>query len=290
MRLSNTDSLFFDQLGPGESFLQEFNSPFYKISLDKRNQKAEIEVLTKTLHMKKIIGFILIFFVLACDDTLPDIEFAEIDPFIQETYFDDAVELYIREIVANPKHFNYNNPELDEMELNKILSVFQTVHNLQIPETDTVFNFYHIHALKCNSSKSIVMHVNTEAPEIIKLANGEIPTGNKQLDYLLKTYEFDSVRTSFSYPQFAWISVNTENTYNLLPIIKAFEKIPSIALAENNGGCFDGNNIKLERGVDKTTIDFSIGRGDCPAGCIYRKHWVFEVENGVARLVKVYER
>jgi hypothetical protein len=240
--------------------------------------------------MKKTFGFIFIFFMLACDNTLGDIELTEINPFIQEAYFDDAVELYIREIVANPKHFNYNNSELDEMELNKILSVFQAVHNLQSPETDTVFNIYNIHALKCNGTKSIVMHVNTEAPEIIKLANGEIPTGNKQLDYLLETYEFDSVRTSYSYPQFAWISVNTKKTYNLLPLINEFEKIPSIALAENNGGCFDGNNIKLERGDVKTTVDFSIGRGDCPAGCIYRKHWVFEVENGVARLVKVYER
>jgi hypothetical protein len=240
--------------------------------------------------MKKLFGFILISFMLACDNSLPDAELAEIDSFIQEAYYDDAVELYLREILANPKHFNYNDPELDETELNKILSVFQAVHNLQIPETDTVFNFYNIHALRCNGTKSIVMHVNTEAPEIIKLANGEIPTGNKQLDTLLETYEFDSVHTSYSYPKFEWLSVNTDNTYNLLPIIKEFEKIPSIVLAENNGGCFDGNNIKLERGDDKTTIDFSIGRGDCPAGCMYRKHWVFEVQNGLAKLVKVYDR
>ena len=240
--------------------------------------------------MKQFAWLLLFLFALACDDKLPEIELEEIDYYIQEAYFDDTVELYIREILGNPKHFNYNDPKLDEKELNKILSVFQAVYNLEIPETDTVFNFYNIHALKCNCTKSIVMHVNAEAPEIIKLANGEIPTGNQKLDYLLEIYEFDSVRTSYGYPQFSWISVNTEKTYNLLPIIKEFEKIPSIVLAENNGGCFDGNNVKLEREKDKTTIDFSIGRGDCPAGCIYRKHWVFAVENGLARLVKVYDR
>ncbi len=240
--------------------------------------------------MKQLICSILFLFMLGCDEQLPEIELAEIDPYIQEANFDDAVELYIREILANPKHFNYNNPKLNETELNEILSIFQAVYNLEIPETDTVFNFYNIHALKCNGTKSIVMHVNSESPEIIKLANGEIPTGNKQLDYLMETYEFDSVRTSYSYPQFAWLSVNTDNTYNLLPIINEFEKIPSIVLAENNGGCFDGNNILLERGDDKTTIDFSIGRGNCPAGCIYRKHWIFGVENSLARLVKVYYR
>jgi hypothetical protein len=239
--------------------------------------------------MKKLVFFILISVILGCDNTLPDSELIEIDINIQKAYFDDALELYLREISANPNHFNYNNPELDEKELNKILSIFQAVFNLEIPEIDTVSDFYNIHALKCNGTKSIVMHVNTASPEIIKLANGEIPTGNLQLDYLLETYKFDSVHTSYSYPQFEWLSVNTKNTYNLIPIIMDFEKIPSIVLAENNGGCFDGNNITLERGDEKTTIDFSIGRGDCPAGCIYRKHWVFDVQNDKASLVKVYD-
>ncbi len=239
--------------------------------------------------MKKIVLFILIFVLFSCNNALPEIELIEIYTNIREAYFDDAVELYIREILANPKHNNYSNPDLDEKELNKILSFFQAVFNLHIPETDTIFNYYNIHALKCNGTKSIVMHVNSESPEIIKLANGEILTGNLQLDYLLETYKFDSVRTSYSYPQFEWLSVYTKNTYNLIPIIMEFEKIPSIVLAENNGGCFDGNNIKLERRAEKAIIDFSIGRGDCPAGCIYRKHWVFEVQNGMARLVKVYD-
>lgn len=240
--------------------------------------------------MKKLALFILILIISGCNDTLPESELIEIDTNIREKYYDDAVELYIREILDNLNHFNYSNPNLDETELNKILTVFQAVFNLEIPEIDTISNIYNIHTLKCNGTKSIVMHVNTEAPEIIKLANGEFPTGNNQLDYLLETYEFDSVRTSYSYPQFEWLSVNTDNTFNLLPIIKEFEKISSIVLAENNGGCFDGDNITLERKENKTTLDFSIGRGDCPAGCIYRKHWVFEVQNNLARLVKVFNR
>lgn len=235
--------------------------------------------------MKRFSWMIPLLFLLGCNETIPELEWTEIDPYIYENYYDDAVELYVREIVANPKHFNYNDPKLDETELNQILSVFQAVYDLETPETDTVFNFYNIHALKCNGTHSIVLHVNAESPEIIKLANGEIPTGNKSLDYLLETYEFDSVQPSYGYPQFSWISVNTENTYNLLPLIQAFEKIPSIAVAENNGACFDGNNITLERKNTLATIDFSIGRGDCPSGCIYRKHWIFEVTNGVARFV-----
>ncbi len=239
--------------------------------------------------MKRIVWIVPVLLLLACNENLSDFELVEIDPVIQEAYFDDAVELYLREIHADKNHFNYNNPELDENELNEILSVFQMVYKLNLPECDTVFSYFNIHALKCIGTKSIVMQVNAEAPEIIKLVNSDFPTGNKQLDYLIETYQFDSVRTSYNYPNFSWLSVNTGNVYNLLPLMHEFEKIPSILIAENNGGCFDGNNIILERNRDDITIDFSVGSGDCPSGCIYRKHWIFEIRNGKARLLDVRE-
>ncbi|HRX12719.1 MAG TPA: hypothetical protein P5210_13755 [Draconibacterium sp.] len=71
--------------------------------------------------MKKLALFILILTISGCNDALPELELIEIDRNVRETYYDDAVELYIREILDNPNHFNYSNPNLDETELNKIL-------------------------------------------------------------------------------------------------------------------------------------------------------------------------
>ncbi len=130
------------------------------------------------------------------------------------------------------------------------------------------------------------MKVNPDAPEMINLVKGNIPTGNVKLDNILTSYGFDSVETSYNYPKFPWLSVNTDNFYNLKPIIEAFEKLSCVTIAENNGGCFDGNNITLERDNNQATVSFSIGRGDCPAGCIYRRTWVFKTNNNKATFLK----
>ena len=38
-------------------------------------------------------------------------------------------------------------------------------------------------------------------------------------------------------------------------------------------------HLRLQVTADRILLDFSIGWGDCPAGCIYRRHWVFGVDN-----------
>lgn len=234
--------------------------------------------------MKTIISILICFVVLGCvKERNSNIENIEIDSVIRNNYLDDARQLYVKEINNDSKHTNYNRALLDPNGINKILSVFQAVYNLKSPESDTVFNIYKIHTLKCFSLNSIGLKVNTSAPEIINLARGIIPTGDLKLDELLITYKFDSIRLSYSYPGFPWISINTKESYNLIPIINACEKLSSVIIAENNGGCFDGNNIVMTNEGEKATLDFSIGEGDCPAGCIYRKHWIFIIDNNIAR-------
>lgn len=238
--------------------------------------------------MKRFIGVVVFLFIISCEDDQLNLNQINIDPFLKENYLADCRELYVREILANPKHSNYSIPELDSNELNKIMAVFQLIYDLNLPERDTVFQYYSIHALKCNSLNSIVMKVNPYAPEIVNLIKGNIPTGNMNLDHILINYGFDSIETSYGYPKFPWLSVNTDHFYNLKPIIEAFEKLSSVTVAENNGGCFDGNNITLERDNNQTTVSFSIGRGDCPAGCIYRRTWIFQAINNEATFLKSY--
>ena len=238
--------------------------------------------------MRTIILVLICFLIIGCEkESISYRQDIEIDTFLLNNYLDDAKQLYVKEINADSTHPNYNIALLDSKKINKILSLFQAVYNLKSPESDTIFKVYKIHTLFCYSLNSIVLKVNTDAPEINNLSMGIIPTGDQQLDDLLITYKFDSVRLSYSYPSFPWLSVNTEESYNLIPIINAFEKLPSVLIAENNGGCFDGNNIEIINEGEKTTLDFSIGFGDCPAGCIYRKHWKFIIENQIAIFEKI---
>lgn len=69
------------------------------------------------------------------------------------------------------------------------MKIIEAVYVLKSPESDTVFNHYRIHGYNCYSLNSLYLQVQTDFPEIQNLANGIIPAGNSDLDYLLKKYQ-----------------------------------------------------------------------------------------------------
>lgn len=217
------------------------------------------------------------------------------DTTIREQYARDARLLYMHEIAQDSStHPNYTNPKLDTSGINEILDIIKAVHDLQIPERDTVFNVYDIHARYCYNFHAVNIKVDAGAPEIENLVNEEVPTGHAGLDSILTTYSFDSVKTYRSYPDFPWLSVYFSEEYNMIPIEKAFQDIASVINTEKTTAsktlcAGDGNTIKLTRNNGTATLTFSIGEGDCPAGCTYHKYWEFEVQNGHAEFIRTYE-
>jgi len=238
--------------------------------------------------MKNLIYLFLfsVPFIFSCNNDDWNID---IEPFIIDNYRDDAQSLYFQEILRDSTtHPNYNNINLDEGEIEKILKIIQAVYNLDIPEKDTVFNVYDIIARPCYSFNSINLQVDTGAAEIKNLVQGNRPTGSTAFDDILETYSFDSVRTSFSFPNFPWLNLSsTTREYNMLPFVDKFNQIQSITYTELSAGCFtDGNRITLDRNSDSATITFGVGFGDCPSGCFYHINWEFEVEDGIAKFVR----
>ncbi|TYA71506.1 hypothetical protein [Seonamhaeicola marinus] len=241
--------------------------------------------------MKKIllITALSVLFLNCEEDKMNENDNQKLDSFIIENYFFDAKQLYFHEIFQDSNHPNYQNEILDQNEIDKILKIIQAVYYSDSPERDTVFDIHKIHGYYCYSFSSISLKVDTEAPEIKNLVNKVIPTGETKLDDLLNLYDFDSIRTSYSYPKFPWLTIYTDKEFNMIPLEEEFKKVTSIEYAEFNKGCIgDGNTIELTRNDNSATITFSIGKGDCPAGCIYRKHWEFEVSNGSAKFIKTY--
>ena len=234
----------------------------------------------------------LVFVGYACqeDDSLIGYDHIDLKQFIIDNYTEDAKQLYLNEIFQDNNHFNYNEPRIDLKEVDKILKLLQAVYDSNSPERDTVFDVHQIHGYYCFSLSSMGLKVNTELPEIKNLSDGIIPTGNTDLDNMLATYNFDSVKTAYSYPNFPWLTVYTKHEYNMIPVEKGFSDLSPILIAEFNKYCIgDGNNISLTRSPFSATITFSIGKGDCPAGCIYHKYWEFNVQDGKAEFIKSYE-
>lgn len=242
--------------------------------------------------MKSIIVlalFVSLIGFTACENTDLDFNSLAIDTLISNNYSQDAKSLLMNEIITNTNHPNYYNPTLDTVEINKIIRIINAVYNLHSVETDSIFNFYKIHSYYCYSFSSINLNVDTNLAEIQNLSNGIFPTGNAALDNMLNTYQFDSVKTAFSYPSFPWLTIYTKNEYNMIPVERDFNNLPQILNAEFDKGCIgDGMNIKLLRTANSATIIFSIGWGDCPAGCIHHRYWEFNVTNNFASFVREY--
>lgn len=243
--------------------------------------------------MKNFIFIILIIFIFSsCEESesFPiDYDSIDLNAFIISNYKEDAKQLHFHEIFNNVNHSQYNNPVIDTNEVYKVLKIIQAVYNCDSPQRDTVFNVYAIHNRYGYSFSSIGLKVQTDSPEIENMVNGVIPTGNSHLDNILTTYHFDSVKTAYSYPSFPWLTIYSSKEYNMLPIEKEFNEISTIILAEMYHGSFDGNDITLERDSNSAVITFSIGRGDCPSGCMYHRYWEFRVLKDQAEFIRAYD-
>jgi hypothetical protein len=243
--------------------------------------------------MKRFIVLIVVFLSLySCRknaDNFSD-RYIILDEFITENYTYDAKQLYMHELLQDSTNPNYENPMINQSQVNQILKIIQAVYNINSPESDTVFNIYQIHSFYCYSLNSISLTVDPDNTGIYNLSRNSIPTGDPDLDYLLLKYEFDSVRTSYNYPESSWMILYTNKEFNFIPAEDEFSQLESVHSAEFNKWCIGGGNtITMERNGNTAIITFGIGWGDCPAGCIHHKYWEFTVTNGIAEFTRSYE-
>jgi hypothetical protein len=232
-----------------------------------------------TSNVLPINFLILVFLLFSCSKN------EKTDPYscnytdvVDSLYREDAQRILFAEIYADSMHEDRNNPYFDEKKVDQILDAFQAVYDLDIPERDTVIELYDIHVFPWLGMRSISIQTDTAAPEVKKLIHSE-PTGNDKLDSIVNQYKFTEVSVSLYYPEFNWITIIAEKPLNLFPIMEELENLPFFYQVGFGGGAIgDGNTIELNRDGQVFKLDFSIGWGDCPSGCLYRKHWVFVVD------------
>ncbi|MCB2220471.1 MAG: hypothetical protein KQI35_08760 [Bacteroidetes bacterium] len=224
--------------------------------------------------------FILLWFVSCTEkETIHNTSNCNHTDIIDSIYREDTQRLLFMEIYADSMHEDRNQPFFDEGKVNLILNAFQAVYYLDIPERDSIVEKYNIHVFPWLGMQSISLQVDTAALEVMKLIQ-EKPTGNAKLDIIIHEYNFTDVQPSLYYPEFNWITITAEQPLNLLPIMEELASLPVFYQVGLGGGAVgDGNTIELSQDGLVLKLDFSIGWGDCPSGCLYRKHWIFVVDD-----------
>jgi hypothetical protein len=250
--------------------------------------------------MKKILSILIIASIAIsachkkCDDTHqnPGGGDCSVSNEIRARYTESAYHMMMRSYLADTSLPQYHQADLSATERDRLLGLIQAVYNMNTPERDTVFNVYNIVEHPLVSLYNVTLQIDPGTQEGKNLMVGN-PTGNTAFDALLAKYGIDSFVTKLSSPGTVWVFARTSVPHNMVQVAKELGAFSFIYNAEADGYVGDGDRIKLNpfecfAAPCPAEIDFSIGRGDCPAGCTYRRHWVFHVMDCNATFISSY--
>jgi len=239
--------------------------------------------------MKQFLVFILAIslFSVSCKEDFIIVDNVVIDyaPYscdyteeLASNYTLSVKRLLLDEMHVDPTHPDIDLPYFNQESIDELLSVLQAVKNIGLPEADTIFDVYSIHARQNLSLNSILIRFDSITEEVENLMIGQ-PTGIALFDDLVSNYEFDSLIVFDFSPMYYKFKFLTDLDLNMIPIMEEFEEIPNVYYASFSSFVGDGNKIELTRNENSIVLNFSYGYGDCFAGCIYRRHWIFEIDN-----------
>jgi hypothetical protein len=133
-----------------------------------------------------------------------------------------------------------------------------------------------IHARAALSPVRLLVAVDPEAAWAGAWRAGATETGDAAVDALLDRYNLSLSR----YIEGLDLAVlNSPVALNTVALAGRFAGLDGVRYAEPDGLAGDGDDITAVRSDDGWVLDFSRGSGDCPAGCIERTFWTFEVDD-----------
>jgi hypothetical protein len=172
-------------------------------------------------------------------------------------------------------------PELQAVELpvSVVESLFRAlaaVHQAtSLPARDSVVVRYKVHTFP--EAQEILVGIQPSTPWLAPWTSGRLPTGTAGVDSLIAPYGL-TVKQIFDWNIGRYLLVGTTRAINASALAARFARAPFVRNAEPNAVGGDGNNIAATPRGDGWTLDYSVGYGDCPAGCINRHTWSFAVD------------
>lgn len=230
---------------------------------------------------------VLLFILFGCDSVSPErIENVTV-PLIPEAskegipdsvvalYREDAYHLAVR-YMAQMNIPGIEIPsELSTVLLNGLLHIY---NQRDIPERDTIVDLYPIHVYAYRYQLyEIILIVNPTFSWTQRWKAGERFTGNDEVDALIRQYDLSVVSYTVTPWGSEWAVLRSSRALNVARLAERFKTIAGVVTAEPNGAAGDGNNIEAMPEEQGWKYTFSLGWGDCPAGCIARRYWDFRV-------------
>jgi hypothetical protein len=139
-----------------------------------------------------------------------------------------------------------------------------------------------VHARPLDDLKSLLVYVTPDAPFLDAWKQGTVKTGQAALDDLLAQYKATSVQSVGGLDGARVFVVRFDDPLNTKALIAPLSAASdSIVGVHSNALAGDGDQItRATSAGDKRVYAFSVGWGDCPAGCYARHTWTVTITAG----------
>lgn len=217
--------------------------------------------------------------VLACDGaTAPrsvqsTVDDSRVPAELRAAYYDDAARLALRDLLA----VGFSGIRIPGEAIRPYYNALVLVYNAgALPARDTVVDVYAIHTFVQPATRELYLLVADNQRWAQRLAHDSLPTGNASIDQLLEEYGLSFDRLHVLTGQLL-IVLRSAAPLSMTGLASRFAGISGVR-AGPNGWWGDGNDIEGSHN-DVTHVDYSVGYGDCPAGCINRRFYHFAVRD-----------
>src|SRR5438034_5195603 len=195
---------------------------------------------------------------------------------LRALYREDAARLALRELQARPG--GYGDIAISAELIDPYYAALVQVFNADgLGARDTVVDVYSIHTFGQPETRRLLLQASADQEWVQRLVNGELPTGNAPVDSLLEDY---GLSLDWKYPLSTsnemLIVLRAADALNVAALAHLFDGVAGLRYSEPDGMAGDGNDIRALRGA-LILLDYSVGYGDCPAGCIARRTYHFAV-------------
>ena len=214
---------------------------------------------------------------------VPPSEGADVPDSVQARYREDAARLALRYLYEHEETAADEQVELPEPLATSLYNALVRVYAARnLAARDSVVALYRIHTFPNPATRSLIVSVDSSTAEWVEAwRQGQRLTGQPRLDALMERYDL-SLEEFHRWPWTDIAVLRTAEPLNLRALARLFNPIPGVTYAEPNGFAGDGNDITAEAGGEGGEafwrLQYSVGYGDCPAGCIARRAWTFRVD------------
>jgi hypothetical protein len=194
---------------------------------------------------------------------------------VRGAYQEDAVRLAIRHLVNIGAAARHDvDPPMPLVA--GLFNALERVHAFTHPARDTVIDVYRIHTFPHPQTRQVMVRVDPAHAWTRAWSGGNTLTGNAAVDSLIVRYELTLHRYYlWTIGEVAVLAAG--RPLNATALAARFAPITGVVWAEPDGMGGDGADIRASRSGDGWRLDYSVGYGDCPAGCIQRRTWSFSV-------------